>query len=96
MAIVIEQNKKKVSWFGILVTLFFVLLILFGGYFLFFAPTPGIEVVAPSGLKSAIDLSKITFDPSSVVNSRQFKSLKIYTGLPSVGNLGRSNPFQPF
>ncbi len=95
MAIVIEQNKKKFSWFGIFTIIFFVMLILFGGYFLFFAPTPGIEVVAPSGLKSAVDLSKITFDPSSVVNSRQFKSLKIYTGLPSVGVIGRSNPFVP-
>ncbi len=96
MAIIIEQNKKKISWFGIFTTLFFVVLILGGGYFLFFAPIPGIEVVAPSGLESAVDLAKITFDPSGVVNSRQFKSLKIYTGLPSVGGLGRSNPFQPF
>ena len=95
MAIIIEQNKKKISWFGILATLFFVFLILFGGYFLFFAPTPGIEIVAPSRLESAVNLSKITFDPSSVVNSRQFKVLKIYTGLPSVGNLGRANPFAP-
>ena len=96
MAIVIEQKKKAISWFGVLTSVFFLLLILIGGYYLFFAPTPGIEIVAPSTLKTAVDLSKITFDPSSVVNSRQFKSLKIYTGLPGVGGLGRGNPFQPY
>ena len=96
MAIIIEQNKKKAGWFGILVTLLLTAIILAGGYYLFFAPTPGIEIVAPLALRSAVNLSKITFDPASVINSRQFKSLKVYTGLPSVGNLGRSNPFQPF
>ena len=96
MAIIVEQNKKKgMSWLVILVVLFLMAIIFAGGYYLFFAPTPGIEVVAPLGLRSAVDLSKITFDPSSVVNSQQFKSLKVYTGLPSVGNLGRSNPFSP-
>ena len=96
MAIVIEQKKKSVNWFSVLTSVFFLLLILIGGYYLFFAPTPGIEIVAPSALQSAVDLSQITFDPSSVVNSRQFKSLKIYTGLPGTGVLGRGNPFQPF
>lgn len=96
MAIIIERNKKRKSWFSILVIVFFLALILGGGYYLFFAPVPGIEVVAPTNLQQAVDLSQITFDPSAVVNSRQFKSLKIYTGLPGVGRLGRGNPFVPY
>ena len=69
MAIVIEQKKKAISWFGVLTSVFFLLLILIGGYYLFFAPTPGIEIVAPSALKTAVDLSKITFKsfPSGVL-----------------------------
>lgn len=96
MAIVIEQNKKKFSWYGVLVTLFFLTIILVGGYYLFFAPTPGIEIVAPNSFQSAVNLARITFDPASVVNSSQFKSLRVYTGLPTVGNLGRNNPFLPY
>jgi uncharacterized protein (DUF58 family) len=95
MAIILEQ-KKKTNWFGITVSVVLLVTILVGGYFLFFAPTPGIEVVAPLQFQSAVDLAKITFDPSAVVNSRQFKSLKIYTGLPSAGALGRENPFKAY
>lgn len=95
MAIVIEQNKKRFSWFGFFITLFFFGVIFAGGYYLFFAPTPGIEILAPLPLQSAAELARLTFDPASVVNSREFKRLKIYTGVPSTGVLGRSNPFQP-
>lgn len=95
MAIVIEQNKKRSGWFGILAALFFLTIIVGGGYYLFFAPLPAIEIVAPLPLQSAVELSQLTFDPSSVVNSREFKRLRIYASVPSTGYLGRGNPFLP-
>jgi hypothetical protein len=96
MAILLEQQKKKLDWFSLGVTSFIVFAIIFGIYFLFFAPTPGIEIVIPTSLKSADQISAIRVDPSTVLNSREFRSLRSYTGLPSVGQVGRDNPFLPF
>lgn len=96
MAIVFEQKKNSFGFFRLLIVLF--LLTVIGGtvYYLFFAPVPGIEVVAPLTLQQAEELSQIQFDPASVVGSPQFKRLKVYTGLPGTGVLGRPDPFVPF
>lgn len=94
MAIIIQQEKKKFSWFGVATTMVLIVLIVVAAYYFFFAPVPGIEIVAPSALQNTVNLSKITFDPSSVVNSRQFKSLRVYASPTGVGNVGKANPFQ--
>ncbi len=62
-------------------------------YFLFFAAPPRIEVVLPRSLEAIAELSKISLDPSAVLGSEAFRSLKSYNGLPSVGRTGRTNPF---
>jgi len=96
MAIIIEQKREPFNWFGFF-TVIFLLLVIFGGaYYLFFAPAPGIEIIAPLPLEQAGELSRIQFDPAAVVQSPQFKRLKVYSGLPGVGVLGRSDPFSPF
>lgn len=96
MAILIQEQKKSVNWFAIAVTIFVVGTIVFGLYYLFFAPTPGIEIVVPPPLQSATRISTIEIDPTTVLNSRAFRSLRAYAGLPTAGATGRNNPFVSF
>ena len=96
MAILIEQQKRKTNWFGILTFLFLLLVIFGGGYFLFFSPTPGIEVIIPSSLESAEQLSEVQIDPSALIANPALKKLRMYGGQPSIGTVGRQNPFLGF
>ncbi len=96
MAILIEQKKSEMNWFAIGVTIFIIGFIVFALYYLFFAPTPGIEIVIPTELQSASRITSLQVDPSAVLNSRNFRLLRVYTGLPSVGQVGRANPFLSF
>ncbi len=96
MAILIQKQNNKVNWFAIAVVTFAVAFVAFAIYYLFFAPTPGIEIVVPSTLETASQITALEVDPSAVLNSRQFRLLRVYTGLPSVGQLGRANPFLAF
>ncbi len=96
MAILIQEQKKSVNWFAIIVTAFAVGAIVFGLYYLFFAPTPGIEVVVPPPLQSAKRISTIEVDPTIVLNSRAFRSLRAYAGIVTAGATGRDNPFVAF
>ena len=91
-----EVSERKTNWFGIFIFLFFLAVILGGGYFLFFAPTPGIAVIVPQGLAQTEAISGATIDPSSLVNDPVLKTFREYGTVPSVGTLGRPNPFAPF
>ena len=94
MAIVVEQQERRVNWFAIAVFLFLLAVIFGGGYFLFFAPTPAIELITPEPLHDAEALSQVTLDPASVINSPAFKNLRRYGTPPAGGNTGKQNPFQ--
>ena len=59
MAIVFEQPKKKINWFGICISIFSVAFILMLAYYLFFAPAPKIETVLPDHLKKANQISNL-------------------------------------
>ena len=96
MAIVVKERKNGVNWFSLIVTIFFLVVILGGGYLLFFTEIPGIEVVAPSVLRSTSEIAGVKLDPSGVVNHPTLKGLRQYGGLPSVGNVGRLNPLLGF
>lgn len=95
MALVFEE-EKKFSWKGIAIVA--AALAVIGGavYFLFFTPVPAIEVIVSPSIRSAEELSTVQFDPASVVNSEKFRSLRRYTGQPSIGKIGRVNPFIKF
>jgi len=97
MAIVLKEQKRKANWFAIIVFLFLLVVILITAYFLFFASVPGIETIAPTSLKSVSQISREAelFDPTTIVSDPVLKTLRQYGGLPSTGNLGRSNPFAP-
>ncbi len=96
MAILIEEEKRSINWFPVALGVIALLAILAGMYYLFFAPVPGIDVVLPKSLQavSKIPLDEIT--PSAVIQSTEFGKLRSFTGPPSTGDLGRSNPFIPF
>lgn len=96
MAIVLEGEKKRFNW-KILALILAIVGVIGGGiYFLFFAPTPAIEVITSPAVRSASELSGIRFDPAAVVNSDAFRSLRRYSGDPTIGRVGRTNPFVKF
>jgi len=95
MALILEE-KRKFNW-GFALTVSIVSLVIVGGaYLLFFTSAPAIEIIVPPSVRSVSELSAVQFDPSAVVNSEQFRSLRRYAGQPSVGQIGRVNPFVKF
>ncbi len=93
MALIIEQTKRNINWFGIFVFIFLLFVIVGGGYFLFFGPTPAIEIIAPVELGTADKIAGIKLDATKIIESPILKSFKQYGTVPGVGALGRSNPF---
>ncbi len=72
-------------------------LLVFGGtYFLFFAPTPGIETLVPTEQKVTAQLSSIQLDTRPVVEVFNSGRLKSFAAPVSAGQVGRSNPFVAF
>ena len=96
MAVFIEEQKKPVNWFNIISLIVILAVIGLGVYFLFFVAPPAIEMIIPPPLETAVEITKAQFDPAVVINSQSFRSLRSYVGLPSVGSLGRDNPFLSF
>lgn len=92
MAILMTEERTS-NWKIILVIGMAILAVGGGVYLLFFTPTPGIEVLAPSSLRAASELSGIEFDPASVANDEIFRSLRSYVSQPTAGQTGRINPF---
>jgi len=96
MAIELRERKSNISWFGLFAFLFLLIVVVGGAYFLFFTATPGVEVIAPSVLKSTSELAEVEFDPSEVINHPRLKGLKQFGGLPTIGSTGRLNPLIGF
>lgn len=96
MAILVEEEKKPVNWVAILTVIIIVIVIFLGAYLLFFKKPELIEVVAPGSLKNVSELSKISLDAGSVLDSANFKLLRQYTTNVKPPAPGRSNPFVPF
>lgn len=96
MAIVIEEEKKPVNWFAMVIVFIILGIVGFGSYVLFFKKPELIEVVAPRQLQEIDRISELTFDPASVIDSPVFKSLRQYAADISKTQIpGRDNPFQP-
>ena len=95
MAIVIEEEKPKVSIIHVL--MWFTVLVVIGlsVYYIFFAKPEIADIVVPSTLRNVEPLAKITLNPEDILNSEVFQGLKQYVVPPSPGNAGRSNPFLP-
>ncbi len=94
MALIMQQEERRGSnWFAVFVFFFLFAVILGGGYFLFFSATPGIEIIAPTSLQKTEAISQATIDSSRVINNPVLKTFREYGTVPSIGTIGRSNPF---
>ncbi len=95
MAIVIEEQKKKVNWFALAIIVLVVVVIGLGAYYLFFASTPLVEKVAPARLQSIQELSSIKLQPDTVISNPSFQILKQYVNPIEIeiDSIGRANPF---
>ena len=96
MAIVVEEGKKPVNWIAVLGGIVFIVVLFYGVYFFFFQKPELIEVVAPKTLEELGKISKITFDPETVLESPTFGLLRQYGEAPATFSPGKSNPFRPF
>ncbi len=97
MAIIFEQQKRAIPWVKILFIAFSVAFVAAAVFYLFFAPSPQIEVLLPEPLLRTSKIADLEFvDISEVVNHEVFQSLQQYFGAPGIGILGRQNPFAPF
>lgn len=96
MAITFEKEKKPFGVVRLVITIAAALLIIGGAYFLFFAPTPGIEALAPSEQRLASQISKLELNTQPAVEAFTSGRLKKYAGPPITGQVGRLNPFIRF
>ncbi len=96
MAILVNDNSQARPKGKLITVIVVVVLLGLGVYYLFFAPTPFIEVVAPDQLRPITNISKIQLDPSKILNSPIYQSLREQVPAPAAGSAGRPNPFQPY
>src|SRR5579864_4515360 len=99
MAIILQEGPKF-NWKALIIVLVIVAALGGGAYALFFAPVPAIEQIIPLQLQPTLELSNIELqsDLSPVANafSPSQTKFRIYSGEPSVGATGRTNPFIKF
>jgi hypothetical protein len=93
MAIIIEEEKNKISLISIATWLVVLLIIGLAVYYIFFSQPELVEIAAPAAIQNLDPLRKINISPDEIVNSPAFHSLKSTVTLPTPGNTGRSNPF---
>jgi len=93
MAIIIEEEKRKINWFAFGVVIIIIAVLSAAIYYLFFASTPFAEKVAPPQLQSISELSSIKLQPEAIVNNPYFQILKPYVNPIQIGPIGKTNPF---
>lgn len=96
MAIVIEEEKNRVSVVTLASWGTVLFIIVFLVYYFFFRRPEIIEVSIPPHLRSTQQISQeIKLDPKTILNNPKFQSRRKYVEPPVPGNLGRQNPFVP-
>ena len=95
MAIFVCEERGKMFWLPIVLTVGVVILIFVGAYYLFFKQPQLLDLTAPTQVQKLTTISKINYDPSTVINSPAFRMLTQYNQLPSASTAGRPNPFLP-
>lgn len=97
MAIIIEEEKKKMNWFAWIVAAAIVLAVGLSVYYLFFAPVPLIEKVIPAKLESIRSISQNEFTPDPIAQNPIFQILRQYINPvePATSTVERRNPFIP-
>lgn len=95
MAIIVEEERPKVSTTSILMWLAILIVIGAAVYYVFFSRPEIVGVAVPQAFENIGRISEISLNPEDVINSSQFQSLKQYVASPVPGNTGRANPFIP-
>ena len=96
MAIIVKEREKVANWLSPVIWVLVICLIFGLVYFLFFKQPELVEIIQPIELQRASRLANIKFDPSEVIQSEVFKTLQQYAEPPTIGEVGRSNPFIPY
>ena len=97
MAIIFEEENKKVNWPMVLGIVVIIALIGTAIIYLFFISPQKAEVLVSPKLQNISEVSKINLDFDQLTNSEAFKNLKsiIIFNIPSSENMGKTNPFLP-
>lgn len=97
MAIIIEEEKNSSkNTPAVLGWIIIIVVVLVAGYFIYLAPPPSVVVKPPANFEKIAPIAQINFDPTTLVNSAPFQSLKEYISEPtSTGpvGVGKANPF---
>lgn len=95
MAILVEEERQPVNWIGALTAVFIVVAVFVLAYFLFFKQPQIIDQATPQNLQNINKISKVTFDPDSVISSPTFSALKNYAQSVTQTEVpGKPNPFR--
>lgn len=76
MAIILEEEKKKINWFAIGVILVIFAVSAAAVYYLFIVNPASVEVIVPVGLKNLKETVQIKFDPQEIFENPVVKNLK--------------------
>lgn len=76
MAILIEEEKRKINFFALAVIVALVAIFSSAVYYIFFINPSSIEVIIPSRLKTLQETEQLKFDPNEVLNNDIFRNLK--------------------
>ncbi|MEK7634383.1 MAG: hypothetical protein AAB396_00640 [Patescibacteria group bacterium] len=93
MAILMEEEKRKIDWFILAIIVAIVVILSSAIYYIFFINPSTIEVIIPSRLKLLQETEQlIKFDPNEVLNNSALKNepqVKIIIPEPALN----PNPF---
>lgn len=92
MAITFEE-KQQFNWKALITFTAIIAVVFAVAYFLFFAPSPFVEQIIPSNVKSATELSTVKLDPNDLQNNKTYQTLRQIGGPITVPQAGRANPF---
>lgn len=94
MAIIVEEeHKSSGNWGSIALWVLVFVILAVAVYYIFFRRPELVEVATPQNFENTVQLSKIHLNPDEVINSPQFKALRIYSTSSQVQTSGRANPF---
>jgi uncharacterized membrane protein YukC len=98
MAILIEEEKQGGGkWFGFGILIIILVVLAISVYYLFFVSPELINTVIPAKLQVINDVKQLSdFNPTKVLNSPFYKSLKQVIPPPSPPPAGNASPFGVF
>lgn len=94
MAILIEEEKKKINWFAFLGILIIVGILFAFVYYLFFINPSSIEIIIPHRLKILEQVDQIKFNPNEIIENSVLRNLSPKIEPLILEPAFNSNPFK--